>query len=268
MSLAKKKHDTNTLFGAGELYLDLIVDDAYTGERYLGDSPGAALSVTTERAQVFSADGPVAEKIVDIVRSVTRTFTLTLRDISTENLALFVAGDAATRTVAATAVADEELTVKQGRFYQLGASEAAPGGVGAIDAAASNTVVTEKADASPATYVAGTDYSVEPETGRLYIEPGGAIADDSTILVDYTPVAAARGEVKTGDAKQIRAALRYIEHAAAGKGRNFYARLCSVGASGDLGLKSRDTEQQITLTAEVQEPAGDWPALTIDGKAA
>ena len=109
---------------------------------------------------------------------------------------------------------------------------------------------------------------IDAERGRILIEPGGAIADDTEILVDYTPLAATRKQVKAGDPKDIRAALRYIESPVAGTGRDYYAPLCSIGAAGDLGLKSRDTEQQIQLTAEILEPAGDWPALLIDGEAA
>ncbi len=269
MSITTNKHTDNVVVGAGELYLDLLDDDgATTGERYLGDGVGASLSVTTERVQVFSGTGPVARQLVNAVRSLTRSLSITLRDISPENLALFVGAPAPEDvTDAAGEVADEALTVRKGRWYQLGVKTDKPTGVGAIDADATKTVVTDTVESSPTTFVAGTDYTVDAERGRLYIEPGGGIADNTAILVDYTPLAAARKQVTTGDLKDIRAAIRYIETPVAGKGRDYYAPLCSVGPSGEIGLMNRDSEQQIQLTAEILEPGGGKAALLVDGEA-
>ena len=157
MATTTKK--SNIVIGAGRLYADLLDGGEYTGERYLGDAVGAALSITTERTQVFSGSGPVAEKLADIVRSITRTITLTLHDMSAENLALFVSGEAASEAQAAAAVVDEALTVNPGRWYQLGAAKAKPGGVGAVSAAAADTVLINK-DAST-THDAGDDYTVD-----------------------------------------------------------------------------------------------------------
>ena len=112
-----------------------------------------------------------------------------------------------------------------------------------------------------------TDYTIDFNRGRIYIEPGSTIVDGK-IRVSYTPVAATRKQVKTGDLREIRAALRYIEDTDTGKGRNYYAPLCSVGTAGEMALMSRDTEQQIQLTAEILDPGGSKAALLIDGEAA
>ena len=268
MSITTEKHTNNTLIGSGEVYLDLLdAQDGTTGERYLGDAVSANLSVTTERAQVFSGTGPIAKKLVDQVRSLSRTFTITLRDISADNLALFVgAPEPATVADAAIEVENEPLTVRKGRWYQLGVSDDKPTGVGAVSAVAADTTVAKKTGNT--IYVAGTDYTLDAKRGRLYIEPGGAIADGAELKVTYTPVAASRRQVRTGELSEVRAAMRYIEDSAAGEGRNYYAVLCSVGASGELGLMSRDTEQQIQLTCEILEPEDGRPALVIDGEAA
>lgn len=61
--------------------------------------------------------------------------------------------------------------------------------------------------------------------------------------------------------------MHYIEDPAAGEGRHFYARRCKVGAGGEMALKSRDTEQQITISAETLLPtAASASALFIDGE--
>ena len=128
MSVTRDKHTDNIVIGSGELYLDLLDDDdAITGERYLGDGVSASLAVTTERTQVFSGSGPVARKLVDKVRSLTRSMSIALHDISPENLALFVgAPEPDDVTDAAGAVTDEVLTVKKRRYYQLGVKTTKP----------------------------------------------------------------------------------------------------------------------------------------------
>ena len=267
MTIATEKHANNVVIGAGEVFIDLYdADDNLTGERYAGDSASASLSVTTERATVFSGDGAVATQLVDVARSISRTLSLTLHDISVENLALFVAADAGGASDVATAVVDEEIKVYRGRWYQLGVSADKPGGVAAVSATSADTTVTNAGGTT--IYTAGSDYTLDAERGRIYIEPDSNIAQGDTIKIDYTPVAGSRGTVLARELKQVRAALRYLETPMAGKGRNIYARLCSVGPSGEMALKSRDTEQQIQLVCEVLEPSDGWPALTIDGEAA
>ena len=49
MTTAAARHTNNTIIGSGEVFLDLIEAGEYTGERYLGDSIGASLTVATER---------------------------------------------------------------------------------------------------------------------------------------------------------------------------------------------------------------------------
>ena len=235
-------------------------NDDTTGERFLGDGVGASLSVATERVQVFSGDA---------VRSIERSFSVTLRDMSPENLALFVGATAVEDVAdAADVVRDEALTVKQGRWYQLGVKDAKPTGVGAIDSTATKTVVTDTDKTSPTTYAADDDYKVDAARGRIYIVADGDIGDDTDLLIDYTPIAGTRKQVKTGGLQEVRAALRYIETPVSGEPRHYYAPLCTVSAGGELGLMSRDTEQQIQLTAAILEPGGDKAALLIDGEAA
>ena len=286
-------HTDNILIGSGRLYLDILDDsDATQGERDLGDAVGATLTVTTERAQVFSGSGPIARQIVNKVRSLTRSLGMTLHDVSLDNLALFVGGsdpaveaDVATAVISGTA---EALTVRRGRWYQLGVSAIRPAGVRAVhdvaatgkaagdhDAGSRSVVLTTaKSSATSGNTIARAEnYVVDAEHGRIFIRANATsadLADDSRVFAHYTPVAAAtRRQVATpATPRVIRAAVRYIEDTRTGTGRNFYAPLCSVSAAGEMALMSRDTEQQITLTAEILEPGGGKAALLIDEQAA
>ena len=272
MTIGRNQHTNNIVVGAGEFYLDLL-DDAggLTGERYLGDSIGGSLSITTERTTVFKGDGPVAEQLVDSVRSITRTLTVTLHDISPENLALFVGAPepSDSAAIAASAVTDEAHTVRPGRWYQLGQSDANPSGVRGVSSVAVNLAASGNAE------VAAAGYVVDAAAGRIYFNDGTGQAANidaagTAVLIDYTPTAetaGARRQVKARDARQVQAAVRYLEDPSAGEGRNLYARRCNVGAGGEMALKSRDTQQQITVTAQILVPeVAGAAALFIDGE--
>lgn len=268
------QHVDNLLIGSGEVYLDpLDAAGGLTGERYLGDTVGAALEVAAERVTVFSGDGAGARKLVDVARSVERTMTIVMQDISLDNLALFVgAGDPeASAAVAATPVAArEKRVVRRGRWYQLGATEADPAGAAAVLEAGFSVHRAARGGAA----LDPGDYALDAAAGRLYVRPGAAgIADGDTVYVQYTPAAAAEGGrriARTGGLRQTLAALRYVESAppAAGRGRNYYARRCAVSAVGEAALKSRDEAQKLTLACRILEPGGNAAALHIDGEPA
>ena len=279
MTAPRQIQKSNVVIGAGAFFVDLIDDSgAYTGERYLGDTTAGTLTVATETTEVFSGDGPIAERLVSIVRQINRTMGVTVQDMSPENLALFIAGTASRADKAVGATADERLTVNKGRWYTLGQSATKPNGAGSVPASGTGTPVVKNVAAnSPGstTYTEGTgaddDYRLDAAAGRIYILPGGDIADGAELSVAYTPSALGTGEqvgtVKTGAARQLRGAVRYVEEASAGAGRHFYARRCLIGATGDLALKSRDTPQTIGLTIAIEEPPDAYPALAIDGVA-
>ena len=268
MTTAPERHTNNILIGAGELYLDLFDDDGdATGERYLGDAVGGTLSVTTEETTVFSGTGPVAEELTRVTRSVTRSFGLTLHDMSLENQALFVIGDAVADAIDATAVTDEEFPVRPLRWYQLGTTAARPAGVNKVTAVTVGGGTITAGVYAAVAWMADVDYRVDADSGRIYIEDTALTRPVlAGVQVDYTPVAQDREQVRSAT-KQLKGAFRYIEDPAEGEGRNFYAPDCTITPGGDLGLlDGRNTEQQIALTVAALEPGGALRALYIDGQ--
>ena len=276
MTKATEQHGKNNIIiGAGEFYLvDLDGDDNPIGERYLGDSIGGSLTITPQTASVFSGDGEVAETLAQVLTQVTRTFSVTLHDMSPDNLALFTLGDVGTQTEKATKVTDENLKIgKQGRWYPLGIDpDSAPAGVMQVDEA--SFAIKGKGDAAAKAVSDGNgDYVLDKDNARIWVQPGSSLIEaDSTIKVTYTPVARETNQVLVDENKQIRAGLRYIETSAFPGGRagnNYYAPLCNITPSGEAQFKSpgRNTEQQIQIAAEVLAPASG-PSLVINGQKA
>ena len=92
--------------------------------------------------------------------------------------------------------------------------------------------------------------------------PGGCtlsrakrIADGDKICVAYTPVAQTLKTVVASARKQIKAAFRYVEDAAQGRGNNYYAPVAMIRPGGDMALKDRTAAQSLALNIEVLQPA-------------
>lgn len=250
----------NYVLGQGRLYLD----DG-DGERYLGDSPGFAVEPEVERTQVYSTDAAVEQLAIDVVRRIDRRATIEVKNITPENLGLFLIAELDEITQAATAVTDEEFaSVKQGRWYQLGATAANPTGVRSISDV---TVTAGNADAAT---VADTDYQVDATLGRIYIIPTSAkITDDTKIKVDYTPKATKRWQLKSTAAGGDLFKMRYISEnlGPAAPQMDLYAPQVLVAPSGGLALLDRDQPAQISLQCSFQQPSSG-AAVYIDGRAA
>ncbi|MCY4123517.1 MAG: hypothetical protein OXG72_21625 [Acidobacteria bacterium] len=122
-------------------------------ERYLGDSIGASLTGGEgDRLTVFAGDGAdSSQKLVDKLLDVSRSMSLTLHDLSLENLRLFLMGTV--ESVTPAAVSDEMFPAcEPGDEFQLGtykgASGAKGGGLVIPAAPASGTKITGKAGSS------------------------------------------------------------------------------------------------------------------------
>ena len=267
MSQAQNRHTNNTVIGAGECFIDVLKENESTkGERYLGDTTSGVLRIETEETTVVTGDGATPRTLARVVSNITRSFEVNLQDLSPENLALFVLGTESEQADTATAVARTDaaaaLEVKPGRWYQLGTSPSKPAGVGSVEKAGFNVY---SATSAGTTYTRTTfhsddrvdavgDYTLDHEAGRLYIEPGKRIAA-GTVYVAYTPVAQTLKTVAASARKQLKAAFRYVEDAAQGRGNNYYAPVAIIRPGGDMALKDRTAAQSLTLNIEVLQPA-------------
>lgn len=254
-------HTNNYTLGRGKVYLgrETTFDQfATVGERYVGNSPGFVLNIESTSLDHFNSDGGINELDASVTTQVNRSGTMTLDDISSDNLLLFFLGNKITISQAATAVTNEAINgVIKGLFYQLGATATNPQGVRGIG----SVVVTNDAGA-PVTYTEGDDFEIDTETGRLYIVPDGAIASGTNLLVDYTPVASTRDRVISGSAP-VRGRLRYVEDNPAGQNRTFLLPLIEISPNGDFDLKG-DSWRQLPFNLKALK-RGSMAAVYIDG---
>lgn len=252
------------LVSAGRAYFAPYVSDTFgRHERYLGNSQNLAINVASESVQLFSAENGLDALDDETLISITRAGSLTLANISLDNLALFYVGDISAVAQSGASVTDEAHDgVQTDRWYQLGVSSSRPQGVQGIE----SVVVTN--DTGSTTYDVTDDYLVDADSGRIYIVPTGDISDDDDILVDYDKVASAWDVIDTSSLKQNVGEFRFIQNNAKGANKNYYAPKCVLIPNGDAVLKSVGNVVYATLGFTLgfsNGPNGEAP-LYIDGR--
>lgn len=248
------------LIPRGRVYFDPYdANEQLTGEIPLGNCPGCNLSISTEKKDHFSSETGLKQKDASWLLQVDRNGKLSCDNFSPSNAALWLAGTVEKKTQAATPVTGELRTVIPGRQYQLGATPANPLGVRNV------TGITVKSEDDATTYVAGTDYNIDQETGRVQIIAGGSIAAGK-VKFGYTPVAATFDSVKSGAKPELTGALRIVSDNAAGGNRDWYLPKVTLAPSGDLALIAEgDDNVTMEFDLEALKPA-NGEAIYCDGR--
>ena len=159
---------TQRLIPGGKLYFDLFdANLAKTGERYLGLTPGFTISIASEKIQSYSAETGLQQLDDETLVKITRTGKMTVRQISMENLGMFLAGQAATAAQASASVTNEAISILADRYYQLGALTANPSGVRSVSAVTITTAAVSAAATSTA-YAVGAQVKQASSPTHIY----------------------------------------------------------------------------------------------------
>lgn len=263
MPLVPQTVVNNVVVGAGRVMVGALdANDASQGFEYHGDTPQFSLNGVSENVAIDSSDGPVKNRLVDVPVGVTYSGTVTFRNISDDTLKFFMMGLKETVSQVATPVVDEAIaSVQQGRYYQIGASAANPSGVKGIGS------VTVTDDVPNAPFTAGTDYVLYADQGVIYIVPGGGIANDTNLLVDYTPTANSRVRVKSSNTGSAAYEIKFFADNTTGDNREVYIPKCRLSPNGEMQLKSRDGGIDLVMNLSVETRSG-YEQVYIDGIAA
>lgn len=241
----------NYVLGRGKIYFDRFAPgtETLTGERYLGNTPEFSVSVETEEQEHFSSEEGLRIKDESVTLQIDYTGSLVTDNIDPDNLAAFFLGESTSVTEAGVTGTTETFTVKKGRYYQMGRSQANPVGLRAT------TISTvEDAGGGGTTYVAGTDYEVDDDLGRIYIMPEGNIADDADIDVTYDAAGQSHDLVISGSSL-LSGAVRFLAFNGVGKQTDFYMPKVTLRPNGEMALKGDDW-QQFGFNLEILKKAG------------
>jgi hypothetical protein len=220
----------NFEFGRGRVYIALE-DDGFANPayRYLGQTPGFELTMTPERIDLKSSDGPSRETIASVVIENEATGTMSCHNVSQDNLALFFAGGNETVTQSSGAFSVQIANIKQGFSYFLGEA------LGDVDS------LRNVASVAISGAVAGTDYDIDEALGLLSIKRGSvAIAEGSTKTVTGTKSAKTWTRTSSSDKGEVRCRLKFVADNAAGENRTLVLPLVSLAPSGSYQPQSED----------------------------
>lgn len=235
-----------------------VATDEYQGEIYLGNCPGFNVSIETEKAEHYSSETGLREKDASVVLEVKRSGSITCDNMSAQNVALFLSGSTGPVEQTAETVTGEVLAVLPGRYFQLGATEARPVGARKV-----SNVVVKSGDGS-VEYVAGDDYNVDAERGRLQILADGAIPAGD-VQVDYETAACTWTGIRSGASGELRGSLRVVSDNATGENRDFYFPLVSLAPTGELPVIAEGTDfASMQFSVDILKPAGG-EAIYVDG---
>jgi hypothetical protein len=236
---------TKALLGRGKVYFNpWTALNVPTGYLFLGNTPAFEMTPTQEEIKKYGSTTAAAKLMAsDVLRSEIG-LKITADHFNKELLGLALFGTAGTAiTQSASTVADEAVNdVLQDRSYRLAKRKV------------SSVVVT---DATPTTYTVTTDYTVDAETGMIYIVPGGTIANGTDLLVDYSYAAiTSYPKVNLGAEGVKRGSILFIPDNARGPQMEHTLWRVTLRSSGAIGFIS-DQYAEYTLEGYVEDDSAN-----------
>jgi hypothetical protein len=247
--------EQNFEFGRGKVFIALE-DDGFTNPayRYLGQTPGFEITMTPERIDLKSSDGPSRETIASVVIENEATGTMSCHNVSQDNLALFLAGEIETVSQLAGSFSVTIPNIKQGFSYFLGE------GLSDVDSLRNVSSVAISGA------VAGIDYDIDNALGLLTVKRGSSeITEGSTITVTGTKSAREWVRNTSSDKGEVRCRLKFVADNAAGENRLLVLPLVSLAPSGSYQPQSED--DFVALEFEYTILKSGLERIIIDGLA-
>lgn len=194
---------TQAHVGRGKIFVDRLNPTTFArqGSFFAGSCDGYEVEPSSETAtkkDMTDATNAIMARI-----ETSREFKLKIdaAEFRRDPLAVFLLGQVNNYTQSSGPIVGETLTTSsvQGLVYWI-----APG---------NRRITAYAVKVGASTKVEGTDYEIDPETGAVYIKPGGSIVDASTVTIDYTKTAIVAGsiyEIIPGTAGLITCEVRFV----------------------------------------------------------
>lgn len=234
------------LLGRGKIYFDRYdSNDALTGEYFLGNCPTFEITPTPEEIKKHSSATKSADLIASDVIRTSLAIHIVGDEFSKENLARALYGDTDTLAQTGSTVVDEDVAgVIQDRYYDLEFRDI-------------SSVVVKKDGGTP-TYVVTDDYTVDADTGRIYIVAGGDITTGFDLDVSYSYGTESLNTIRGMNQTSVKGLIRFVGDPARGPVYECIIWRASVRADGAIGFIS-DEYAQWSLTGDIESMATEHP---------
>lgn len=258
-------HQNNYTLGGGKLFFNRFKPKTKepTDYRYFGCSQAISLNFETEQLDHHSTENGMRVKDESVTIAVNGTSTLTIDDLSPENLAFFFLGEAGTRVVAAATALTFDLEVNPDRYYKIGQSDTNVTGLRNLE---NVTVVQGGGGATP--IVADGNYEINEELGTLHIldnpvdvylqSPNAKIKVTCDVKDHVVDTVISKGTPVEGS-------LMFEANNPVGKNLDFYLPYVKISPNGDLNLKAEEW-QQLQFNVEILKRDDKTELAYIDGR--
>lgn len=227
--------------------------------RDLGNCPEFTLSRSADYLTHYSSKSGVRVKDAEVPLSGDLTGSVTIDDISAENMALWFMSNVQVVTIASATGQSETISdVVPGGIYQLGRSAVAPLGLRGI---------SNLSFGGGGSYVEGQDYVLDGDNGLLTILEGGSIAPGANLSLTYNVAASTYRQVNAGDVG-AEGELKFISQNPFGPNRVIMIPRARINPQGDLSLMTdaeSPTWQQIPFSISVMQKGNMPLAMNADG---
>lgn len=250
--MSKNVNGQELLLGRGKVYLARFVAGVRSKEElFLGNVLAFELTPSVEKIQAKDFTTAASPTIASDTTGQTQQLRMQCQQFNLDTLALAFGGQVGALAqssggpITNEAIAD----VVQGRFYQVG---------GVVTPKRNLTSVTVTGASGTPTYVLNTDYELDAVRGRVYIIPGGGIADGTDIEVDYSFTAATNKKVGAGLEPEVLSFIRFVGDNKRGKNLEIQVwrvNLSSTGAVPFIG----EEYASFVLEGEVESDASGHP---------
>lgn len=187
------------LLCSGNVRIALLADDG-TNVGYLPIKNTVELSLNPGAVNTIERQSKMIESFGQNLDTVnipgSPTVSISVDDVDADTVGMAFRGDVVDLSLPALTAQAVNLTVKPGGTYALTAMGYAP------------TVSTLKStDASPVTYVAGTDYIVDSASSMITIVEGGAIIAEQDVVATIDAAAVTGRRVNAASKSQIKISI-------------------------------------------------------------
>ena len=187
-----------SFLGAGEIFFDRLTS-AGVGQGYnaVGNALQFELSPDAELKELESRNpANYGQSIAAVTIPKSTKIKLKFTDFNAEALEMALMGTSTAINQSATTITDKVVTVKEGKWVEIGARNLSESGL------------VVKNSAGSTTHVKGTDYEINYALGMIKVLKGGAITDGSTVKVSGQALAYTGKSIKVGAETIIKANIK------------------------------------------------------------
>lgn len=238
-------YQATPFIGSGEIYIN---------GRDVGNA--SDFTIQTPKIDTKELKSMRRDSYGNIVKSVPISFSqslkFTLTDIDKDNLILAMYGEGSVISQTAGSVTDEVVTVIKGRWVPLARRKIK---------SSPAVVVTDSAGTT--TYVNGTDYNIDYESGRILALDAGSISNGD-VKVDYSYDAYTGYKVDANRQQLIEAELRFVgRDIAMGRNVEVVVYKVSIQPNSEVDLLSTDFIKLGFVGDILSTPSGTWTMTVI-----